>query len=113
MYAKGGSKKIWHEMITFVCDSKTYTKMNKYNIVSIFLGLTNYNVIFQYDFHKVHMYATHTIVVMEAGANACVLAQMHLKVKTSTFMNKPLIMNKIHYIIVRSDLIHVHAKCGN
>jgi hypothetical protein len=36
MYVKGGSKKIWHEMITFVCDSKNYVIMNKYNIVSIF-----------------------------------------------------------------------------
>jgi hypothetical protein len=45
--------------------------MNKYNIVSIFLGLIlvmfEYNVIFKYDFHKVHMYATCIIVVMEAG----------------------------------------------
>jgi hypothetical protein len=39
MYVKRGSKKIWHEMIAFVCDSKSYTKMNKYNIVSKFLGL--------------------------------------------------------------------------
>ncbi len=39
MYTKGGSKKIWHEMIIFVCDSKSYIKMNKYNIISIFLGL--------------------------------------------------------------------------
>ncbi len=34
MYVKCASKKIWHEMI-FVCDSKSYIKMNKYNIVSI------------------------------------------------------------------------------
>jgi hypothetical protein len=71
MYTKGGNKKIWHDMIIFVCDSKNSIKMNKYNIVSIFLGLIlswlNYNVIFWYDFHKVHMYATCTIVVMEAG----------------------------------------------
>ncbi len=46
IYAKGGSKKIWHEMITFVCDSKSYTKMTKYNIVSIFLGLIS--VMFQF-----------------------------------------------------------------
>jgi hypothetical protein len=39
IYVKGDSKKIWHEMITFVYDSKSYAKMNKYNIVSIFLGL--------------------------------------------------------------------------
>jgi len=39
MYVKCGSKKIWHEMITFVCDAKSYTRMNKYKIVSIFLGL--------------------------------------------------------------------------
>jgi hypothetical protein len=26
-------------MITFVCDSKSYIRMNKYNIVPIFLGL--------------------------------------------------------------------------
>jgi hypothetical protein len=37
IYVKHGSKKIWHEMI--VCDSKKNIKMNKYNIVSIFLGL--------------------------------------------------------------------------
>jgi len=36
MYVKHGSKKIWHQMITFICDSKSYIKMNKYNIVSIF-----------------------------------------------------------------------------
>jgi hypothetical protein len=30
--------------------------------------------------------------------NECVPAQMQLKIKASTFMNKPLIMNKIHYI---------------
>jgi hypothetical protein len=45
--------------------------------------------------------------------NAYVPTQMHLKVKANTFMNKPLIMNKIHYIIVGSDLVHVHVKCGN
>jgi hypothetical protein len=33
MYVKHGNKKIWHEMITFVCDSKSYIKMNKYNVV--------------------------------------------------------------------------------
>jgi hypothetical protein len=35
MYVKRGSKKIWHEMITFICDSKFYIRMNKYNIVFI------------------------------------------------------------------------------
>jgi hypothetical protein len=35
MYVKHGNKKIWHEMIIFVCDLKSYIKMNKYNIVSI------------------------------------------------------------------------------
>jgi hypothetical protein len=39
MYVKEGNKKIWHEMITFVCDSRSYAKMNKYIIISIFLGL--------------------------------------------------------------------------
>jgi hypothetical protein len=34
MYVKRGNKKIWHEMIIY--DSKSYIKMNKYNIVSIF-----------------------------------------------------------------------------
>jgi hypothetical protein len=36
MYAKRGSKKIWHEIITFFCDSKSYITMNKY-IISIIL----------------------------------------------------------------------------
>jgi hypothetical protein len=36
MYVKHGGKKIWHEMITFICDSKSYIRMNKFNIVSIF-----------------------------------------------------------------------------
>jgi hypothetical protein len=35
MYAKGSSKKIWHEMIILVCSSKNYTILKKYNIVSI------------------------------------------------------------------------------
>jgi hypothetical protein len=34
IYVKHGSKRIWYEMI--VCDSKSYIKMRKYNIVSIF-----------------------------------------------------------------------------
>jgi hypothetical protein len=38
MYVKHGNKKIWHEMITFVCGSKNYITMCKYNIVP-FLGL--------------------------------------------------------------------------
>ncbi len=29
IYEKGGSKKIWHEMITFVCDLKSYIIMTK------------------------------------------------------------------------------------
>jgi hypothetical protein len=44
MYVKCGSNKIWHEMITFVCDSKSYIRMNKYNMVSI---------IFRFDFGHV------------------------------------------------------------
>jgi hypothetical protein len=44
VYVKRGSKKIWHEMITFVCDLKSYIKMSKYNIVSI---------CFTYDFGHV------------------------------------------------------------
>ncbi len=35
MYVKHGNKKIWHEMINFVCDSKSYIIINKSNIVSI------------------------------------------------------------------------------
>jgi hypothetical protein len=35
MYVKRGSKKIWHEMIILVCDSKSNIRMKKYNIVSI------------------------------------------------------------------------------
>ncbi len=38
MHVEGGNKKIWHEMITFVCDSKSCARMNKYKIVSIFFG---------------------------------------------------------------------------
>jgi hypothetical protein len=44
MYAKGGNKKIWHEMVIFVCGSKSYIIMNKYNIVSIF---------FRFDFGRI------------------------------------------------------------
>ncbi len=29
MYVKHGSKKIWHAIITLVCDSKSYIRMNK------------------------------------------------------------------------------------
>ncbi len=32
--------------------------------------------------------------------NECVPTQMHLKIKASTFMNKPLIMNKIQYYLL-------------
>jgi hypothetical protein len=40
MYVKHGNKKIWHEIITFVCDLEIYIKMSKlFNNVSIFLGL--------------------------------------------------------------------------
>jgi hypothetical protein len=38
MYVTGDNKKTWHEMITFVCDSKSYVGMNKYIIVFIFFG---------------------------------------------------------------------------
>jgi hypothetical protein len=44
MYVKCGNKKIWHEMITFVCDSKKIIGMNKYDIVSI---------LFRFDFGHV------------------------------------------------------------
>jgi hypothetical protein len=27
MYVKRGNKKIWHEIITFVCDSKSYSSL--------------------------------------------------------------------------------------
>jgi hypothetical protein len=36
MYVKGGNKKKWHEMITFVCGLKSYVRTNKCNVVSIF-----------------------------------------------------------------------------
>jgi hypothetical protein len=43
--------------------------MNKYNIVSILLKFDFGHIsILMYDSHKVHMYATHIIVVMEACA---------------------------------------------
>ncbi len=54
------NKKIWHEMITFVYDSKSNIWMSKYNIVSIVLNLI-------LVFHKVQIYATHIVVVMEVG----------------------------------------------
>jgi hypothetical protein len=71
MYVKCGSKKIWHEMITFVCDSKIYIKINKYNIISIIFKLDFGHVsilmwLSSLIFHKVHMYGTHIVVVMEA-----------------------------------------------
>jgi hypothetical protein len=69
MYAKGGNKKILHEIITFVCYSKIYIIMNKYNIVSKKIRFDFGHVsILMYDFQKVYMYATHIIVVMEAYA---------------------------------------------
>jgi hypothetical protein len=49
-------------------------------------------------FNKVQMYATHIVIVMEVGVDARVLAQMQLKVKASPLVNKPLTVNKIHYI---------------
>ncbi len=86
-------------MITFVCNSKIYIRMNKYNIVPIFLGLilVNSDVIFRYDFHKIHWMQFTLLLLQKRVLNACGPTQMHLKVKANTFMNKPLIMNKIHY----------------
>jgi len=58
-------------MIIFLYDSKSYIRMNKYNIASFFKAsfwsCFNSNVIFNYDFHKVQMYATHIVVIMEAS----------------------------------------------
>ncbi len=61
-----------HEMITFVCDSKSYIRMNKYNIVSIIFRSNFDHVsilmwILGMTFHKVQMYANHIVVVMEAN----------------------------------------------
>ncbi len=61
IYVKDGNKKIWHEMITFVCDSKSYARMSKYNIVSIFMWFSGM------IFHKAQMYATHIVVITEVG----------------------------------------------
>jgi hypothetical protein len=68
MYAKGDNKKIWHEMINFVCGSKSFIIMNIYNIVSISFRFDFGHIsILMYYFHKTHMYATHIIGVMEVG----------------------------------------------
>jgi hypothetical protein len=72
MYVKCGNKKIWHEMISFVCDSKSYIKMNKYNIVSIIFrsNIGHVSILMLIScmtFHKIQMYATHIVVVMEAN----------------------------------------------
>ncbi len=73
MYVKGGNKKIWHEMITFICDSKSYVILNKYNIVSICFrsDFGHVSILMWFSsmiFHKAQMYATHIVVVMEASA---------------------------------------------
>ncbi len=72
MYVKHGNKKIWHEMITFICDSKSYIRMNKYNIISIFFrsDFSHVSILLWFSsmtFHKIQMYGTHIVVVMEAG----------------------------------------------
>ncbi len=73
MYVNDGNKKkVWHEMITFVCDSKTYAKMNKYNIVSICFRFNfgRVSILMWFSsmiFHKAQMCATHIIVVVEAS----------------------------------------------
>jgi len=91
-------------MITFVCDSKSFVKMNKYNIVSIFFRFDfgHVSILMWFlgiIFHKTQMYITHIVVVMEASVECmCSSTYAHLKVKASTLMNKPLIINKIHYI---------------
>ncbi len=76
MYVKHGNKKIWHEMI--ICDSKSYIKMNKYNIFSFFkFDFGHVSILMWFlgmTFHKLQMYATHIIVVMEAGAECMCLS---------------------------------------
>ncbi len=59
-------------MTTFVCDSKSYIRMNKYNIASILFrpDFGHVSILMWFSsmtFHKVQMYATHIVVVMEAG----------------------------------------------
>jgi len=54
-----------------VCDSKKNIKMNKYNIVSIFFrfGFGHVSILMWFlnmIFHKIQMYPTHIVVVMEA-----------------------------------------------
>jgi hypothetical protein len=103
MYVKGDNKKIWHEMITFVCDSKSYARMNKYIIVfkKIRFAFGYVSILIWFlgmFFHKAQMYATHIVVVMEACIEYICTWKSNQVVKASTLMNKPLIMNKIHYI---------------
>jgi hypothetical protein len=95
MYAKGGSKKIWHEMISFVCDSKNYIIMNKYNIVSKFLGLISVVFhFFKYGFHKVRMYATHVVVVvMEVGAE-CICSNTNALESQGKYIHEQTIDNE-------------------
>jgi hypothetical protein len=55
------------------------------------------------------MYATHVVVVMEACLECICSNTNALESQGKYIHEKPLIMNKIHYIIVGSDLVHVHV----
>ncbi len=59
-------------MITFICDLEDYIIMNKYNIVSIIFRFDfgHVSILMWFScmiFHKVQMYTTHIVIVMEAG----------------------------------------------
>jgi hypothetical protein len=62
-------------------------------------------------FHKIQMYATHIIVVMEPCVK-CMCYSTNAFESQGTLISKPLMMNKIHYFF-GSNLVHVHAKCVN
>ncbi len=109
MYVKHGSKKIWHAIITLVCDSKSFIRVNKYNIVFIpfrsnfghILILMWFSSLF---FHKVQMYETHIVFVMEASVE-CMCSNTNAIENQSKYTHEQ--------TIVGSNLVHVHAKCGN
>jgi hypothetical protein len=71
--------------------------MTKYNIVSIFLGLISVMFqfwwIFKYDFHKVHMYATHIVVVMEVGVE-CICSSTNAFESQGEYIHEQIIDNE-------------------
>ncbi len=59
-------------------------------------------MIFKYDFSQSTNMQPTLLLLWRQVLNACVPTQMHLKIRASTLMNKPLIMNRIHF-----DLLEV------